>query len=154
MFDGQAGLGTEHFERPGIAVVDLFVGDEIVGDDHSQGPVRGIERDDYEAVLIEGRDKIFRDIDIGISPIDQNTSLNEPAVYLLGLGPEYEESFDSMVDRQGRELSLQGLEDRDVYINTELAENLERVFPRVGLLSFVEQFGLDILPGAPDVGRE
>lgn len=53
------------------------------------------------------------------------SELNEPIVDLLGLDYEYSEPFDPLIDRHGNELSLEDLNEGEVYINTELAESLE-----------------------------
>ncbi len=56
MLNGQAGLGTEHLQRPDIALLNGFAGDEVIGNDDPQRSVRGEEGNDDKAVLIEGGD--------------------------------------------------------------------------------------------------
>jgi len=57
--------------------------------------------------------------------IAPGSSLNEPAVDLLGLDPGYEDYFDPLIDGQGTELSIQNLGDDEVYVSTETASSLE-----------------------------
>ncbi len=61
-------------------------------------------------------------------PVVAKSRLNEPAVTLLGLDHQYMEPFDPLLDKQGDELSLKDLEelgDGYVYVNAEMAEELE-----------------------------
>ena len=53
------------------------------------------------------------------------SQLNEPAIDLLGLDPQYMESFDPLIDEKGNQLSLENLGVGEIYISTEVVEELE-----------------------------
>jgi len=58
-------------------------------------------------------------------PVVAQSNLNEPSVDLLGLDSRYMESFDPMLDKEGNTLLLQDLNEGEIYVSTDLADNLE-----------------------------
>ena len=61
---------------------------------------------------------------IEVVPVVAQSGLNEPVVTLLGLDPQYMESFDPMLDEQGNTLSVQNLREGEIYLSLEVAEGL------------------------------
>jgi len=61
---------------------------------------------------------------IQVVPVVAQSGVNEPAVTLLGLDPQYIESFDPLLDEQGNTLSLLNLGEGEIYVSTDVAEEL------------------------------
>ncbi|MDD5093407.1 MAG: ABC transporter permease [Dehalococcoidia bacterium] len=82
-------------------------------------------------------------IETDIPVIARETSLNEPQVTLLGFDYRYMKSFDPLLEKGNRELSLKDLEDKGsgyAYVNTGLAEAISDQNRTIGVGDQIEVY--------------